>query len=378
MTSWFERQRNILDFTLSSFLRRKGKNSALLLVYTAVVFVLASVMFFSHAIRKEAGYILRDAPEMIVQRMVAGRHDLIPLGYVAQIAEIRGVDTVRPRLWGYYFDPSTGANYTLIADESLDGKPGSIIVGNGVSRVLGLYEEDLMSFRDSGGKPASFHVASIMSSDSELVSADLVLMNAEDFRSLFGIPADRATDLVLTVRNERELPTIAQKVVKLLPDTRPIIRDEIIRTYESIFDWRSGVVVVILFAAVLAFIIFAWDKASGLSAEERREIGILKAIGWETSDVIVMKFWEGVVVSLSSFLAGVILAYVHVFFTSASLFEHALKGWSVLYPEFRLTPFIDPYQVSALFFLTVVPYMVATVIPSWRAATVDPDAVMRS
>jgi len=378
MTSWFERQRNILDFTLSSFLRRKGKNSALLLVYTAVVFVLASVMFFSHAIRKEAGYILRDAPEMIVQRMVAGRHDLIPLGYVAQIAEIRGVETVRPRLWGYYFDPSTGANYTLIADESLDGKPGSIIVGNGVSRVLGLYEEDLMSFRDSGGKPASFHVASIMSSDSELVSADLVLMNAEDFRSLFGIPADRATDLVLTVRNERELPTIAQKVVKLLPDTRPIIRDEIIRTYESIFDWRSGVVVVILFAAVLAFIIFAWDKASGLSAEERREIGILKAIGWETSDVIVMKFWEGVVVSLSSFLAGVILAYVHVFFTSASLFEHALKGWSVLYPEFRLTPFIDPYQVSALFFLTVVPYMVATVIPSWRAATVDPDAVMRS
>ena len=87
-----------------------------------------------------------------------------------------------------------------------------------------------------------------------------------------------------------------------MPDTRPIVRDEILRTYDSVFNWRSGILVVILSGAVMAFIIFAWDKASGLSAEERKEIGILKAIGWETSDVILMKFWEGAVISLSSFL----------------------------------------------------------------------------
>ena len=45
MARWVERQRNILDFTFSSLLRRKGKNVALLLVYTLIVFVLASVMF---------------------------------------------------------------------------------------------------------------------------------------------------------------------------------------------------------------------------------------------------------------------------------------------------------------------------------------------
>jgi ABC-type lipoprotein release transport system permease subunit len=54
-----------------------------------------------------------------------------------------------------------------------------------------------------------------------------------------------------------------------------------------------------------------------------------------------------------------------------------LKGWAILYPQFKLTPFIDASQLSALFFLTVVPYTVATIIPSWRAATVDPDSVMR-
>ena len=134
----------------------------------------------------------------------------------------------------------------------------------------------------------------------------------------------------------------------------------------------------ILSVAVLAFVILAWDKATGLSAEEKKEIGILKALGWETSDVLLMKCWEGVVVSLSSFILGVLLAYVHVFFASSVVFAPALKGWSVLYPDFRLTPFLSAYQVATLFFLTVIPYAVATIVPSWRAATIDPDSVMRT
>ena len=102
--------------------------------------------------------------------------------------------------------------------------------------------------------------------------------------------------------------------MQLFPDTRPILKSEILRTYDSIFDWRGGMMIVMLAVAVLSFIIFAWDKATGLSAEERKEIGILKSIGWETSDVLLLKFWEGIVISLTAFLVGVILAYGHVFF----------------------------------------------------------------
>ena len=69
MESWIERQKNILDFTLSSLLRRKGKNAALVSVYTLMVFLLASVSFFTHSIKKEASLILQDAPEMIVQTL---------------------------------------------------------------------------------------------------------------------------------------------------------------------------------------------------------------------------------------------------------------------------------------------------------------------
>ena len=94
------KQRNILDFTLSSLGRRKGKNLALVTVYTFVIFLLASVMFFTHSIKKESALILQGAPEMTVQRLVAGRQDLIPTRYVDSIRRIRGVQSVAPRLMG--------------------------------------------------------------------------------------------------------------------------------------------------------------------------------------------------------------------------------------------------------------------------------------
>ena len=378
MKRWIEKQRCLLDFTLSSLFRRKGKNIALVLVYTLVVFTLASVMMFTQALKKEAALVLRETPEIVVQKLVAGRHDLIPLSYASRISQIRGVASVKERLWGYYFDPVAGANYTVMVSEDPSLDEGEIMVGQGISRLRQVYKRNILSFRACDGNYLTFKIKGTFEAESELIASDLILISEGDFRRLFGVPGGYATDLTVKVRNRKEISTIAAKILQTLPDTRPILRDEILRTYDAVFDWRGGIIMAVLAGAILAFIIFAWDRAAGLSAEERREIGILKAIGWETGDVLQMKFWEGLVISLSSFLLGVLLAYWHIHFTSAALFEPVLKGWSVLYPKFKLIPQVDGYQMATLFFLTVMPYTVVTIVPSWRAATIDPDSVMRS
>ncbi|MDO8945653.1 MAG: FtsX-like permease family protein [Desulfocapsaceae bacterium] len=379
-----EKQRNILDFTLSSLGRRKGKNIALVVVYTFVIFLLASVLFFTHSLKKEASLILQDAPEMTVQRLVAGRQDLIPTHYIDTIRQIRGVQSVAPRLWGYYYDALSGANYTLMVNAELNERAGEIIIGNGVSwrstpgqRNQALRKNDIIPFKTYDGSVLTLKVRGLLPFASQLVTADLILVSETDFRKLFSIANDQATDLVLNVRNAKELSTIAAKITQIHPDTRPILREEILRTYDAVFDWRGGVIFMVLSGVFFAFIILAWDKATGLSAEEKREIGILKAIGWETSDILLMKFWEGAAVSMTAFFMGIFLAYLHIFLASSILFEPVLKGWSVLYPSFRLTLYISVYQIATLFFLTVIPYTVVTIVPSWRSATIDPDSVMR-
>ena len=371
------KQRYLIDFTLSSLLRRKSKNFGLLLVYTLIVFLLASVMLFTHALRKEAATMLEHSPEILVQRMEAGRHALIPSSYLEKMGRLRGVTEKKGRLWGYFYDPAIKTNYTMMASEERDLTTQEIIIGAGIARIRGAFIGDYITFRSHLGEAYSFQVKGILDAESELVSSDLVLMSPEAFRRTFGIAEGYYTDLALKVRNPREIYKIAEKLSLRLPDTRPILREEILRTYDSIYSWRQGIVFVLLMGTLFAFVIFAWDKASGLSAEEKREIGILKAVGWETGDVLKMKFWEGAIISLSAFLIGFLAAYGHVFYFSASLFEPVLKGWAMLYPEFQPAPFIDGLQVATLFFFTVFPYTVATIIPIWQASITDPDAVMR-
>jgi hypothetical protein len=376
--AWIEAQRHLIDFTLASMARRKARNLGLLAVYSLLVFVLASAMLFSHALRHEAQQVLRDSPEIILQRLVAGRHDLIPPGYLERIGSIRGVQEARGRLWGYYYDAVVKANYTVMVPPDGGIEKGTLAVGPTLERERGLAENNGISFRSYTGELFSFTVAQVLPHAGELVAADLILMNEEDFRTFFTYPAGHYTDIALAVANPLEVRNVANKLAKALPDSRPILRDEVLRTYASLFDWREGLMLALLSAALLAFGILAWEKASGLSAEEQREIGILKAVGWETGDVIRMKLWEGILLSLTAFLLGLVAAYVHVFRYGAPLFEPVLKGWSVLYPRFELAPVIDGLQVATLFFFTVFPYLAAILAPVWRAAVTDPDAVMRA
>ena len=129
MNPWLEKQRHLIDFTLASLGRRKTKNIGLLLAYTLLVFVLASLTLFTHALRSEASFVLAGSPEVILQRMVAGRHDLIPPDYIEKIGRIRGVQKKEGRLWGYYYDTVLNANYIFMARPADEVADGYIMVG---------------------------------------------------------------------------------------------------------------------------------------------------------------------------------------------------------------------------------------------------------
>ncbi|MDO5693946.1 MAG: FtsX-like permease family protein [Pseudomonadota bacterium] len=378
MTRWLAQQRYLMDYALAALARQKGRALGLWAVYALLVFVLASVMLFTQGLRREATQVLQNAPEVVVQRLVAGRAALIDPGYAERLGRLRGVQRVQPRLWGYHYDSVHRANYTVMVPTADAPAPGQVLLGPALARMRGARAGHVVAFKDYAGAVVTFTVAGTLPAASELMSADLLLMNEADFRHFFQMPEGHYTDLVLSVANPAEVRNVARKITERLPDARPVLRDELLRSYASVFDWREGMVLAVLSGTLLAFAILAWDKASGLSAQERREIGILKAIGWETGDVLRMKFWEGVLLSATAFLAGYVAAHLHVFYAGGALFRPVLQGWGTIYPRFDLVPTVDGLQLFTLFFFTVAPFTAAVLLPCWKAAITDPDAVMRA
>lgn len=379
----------ILDYALASLLRRKGKHLALLAIYTLIVAGLAAVLFMTQSLSQEAEALLAAAPELVVQKLVGGRHDLIAEDYAAQIRTLPGVRAVDARIWGYYYDSLYGINLTLLGLtpasaaplELLDGRlpqnPDECAIGAGVALTYGVAIDDSLVLVDQRNQSRLFAVSGIFNSDSQLLTNDLLVMRNDDLRTFFAIPAGMAVDLAVRVSNPREIATLAAKIHQQLPATRPIARSEILHSYRTVFNWRSGMLLSMLLTSLLAFAILAWDRASGLGAEEKHEIGILKALGWSTSNVLQLKFWEGLCLSLTAFILGSLAGWVLVYQFGGGLLRPFFSGWSVLFPQFDLYPVFSFYALASLAALTIFPYLICTLVPAWKNAISDPDAVMR-
>jgi len=393
MTPSLEKQFNILDYALSSLWRRKLKALTVLLVFAAVIFLIASFHLLSQALSEKSRLLLARTPEITVQQMSAGRQEAINLASMEKLKGIFGVRRVAPRVWGYYFDEVHLANYTVMGldfarmpEGSLPAPvkgeiaeavgQGGVVAGASVVKSLGLAERGIFSLFRPDLTLKAFTVKGEFPPESEIITHDLLVMDIEDARDLFFIPADKASDLCVFVANQGEIGTIARKIADALPGTRVLTRPQIQKTYQVVFGWRSGFGSICLLTALAAFTILAWDKASGLSPEERRETAILKVLGWQTADILTLRFWESLIVSGLAFLLGITGAWLHVAYGDGFLFRPVLLGWSVLKPGLGLVPDPKLADLLLIFSFSVLPYLAATVIPAWRSATVPADSAL--
>ncbi|WP_324172862.1 ABC transporter permease [Sulfurimonas sp.] len=386
----------LIEYAINSVLRQKYKSFFITIVLTLLTFLLTSVFFITNSIKSELNSTVDALPQIIVQKIKAGRQYDIDVKVIDTILEITGVIDATARVWGYYYFENAGVNFSVVGVDEFEEQykkslsiivdnakldfndNASMLVGSGVKKtMLKNYYKEYFNFIKPNGELKKVYVKGVFDGDTQLESNDMIVMSKQSVREIFEIDESKATDIVVKVSNPDEVVTVASKIKLMFPDARVITKNDLKISYQNIFDYKSGIFLALFIISLFTFFIIIYDKASGLSSEEKREIGILKAIGWRVDDVLKEKFYESFIISFVAYMLGIILALGFVYILQAPLLQNIFTGYSQLKTSFELPFIFDMQTLFLVFFLSVPIYIAATIIPSWKIATLDADEVVR-
>lgn len=386
----------LLEYALLSLSRQKGRHLFIFFIFTLLASTALSVFTVSGALQKEAMYSVNNLPDITIQRNTGGLRQYIDSSTAEEIIMMPGVMSAKPRVWGYYpfeylntnltvigvdvFDPDMSKTIAEITDgmNLIKLRHGGMLIGAGFSGIIKrIYNSDEFSFQSPDGEYITLKTAGIFKTDSKLLSTGTVITDSDTARKILGIPDSKAADIAVTTANTEEIPTIAEKIENLSPAYRTITKEVITASYRNMFDYRGGMFLLFFISAVLTLFMLVFDRLSGLSGGETRETAILKALGWDTGDVLKVKLYESFIVSFSAFLTAVCVSFLYVYAFHAPGLREVFTGYSHLRPGLLLPFVFDLRTVLTVFFLLVPMYTAAVIIPSWRAAAAEPGETVR-
>jgi len=386
----------LLAFAWSALARRPGRTLALLGGLATTITLLAGVLFATSSLRSEAERARGAQPDIVVQHLAGGRPGLIDPAAVSLVAGLPGVRRAEPRVWGYVFLPELRANVTVVGrrSETVDlgavrgvlssgrdarpGERGAAVIGKSLADLLHVGQGDMIALPSPREDAPALALVGVFDSPVALYASDVLLVDAEDARTILDIPKGQATDIAVDLFNPEEATVVSRAIHEKAPELRVLDNRILARTYRLTYGRRAGIVLAGALPALLVMLILAWDRVGGLGASERHEIAVQKAVGWSTSDVLYAKLYESVLVGLLAAGAGVLFAYTWVFVLGAPLLREVLSGWSVLYPGTALTPAVDPADLLGLLAMVLLPFIAVAIVPAWRAAVLDPMQAMRT
>jgi ABC-type lipoprotein release transport system permease subunit len=370
----------------------------------AVIVVLVPYLVglgISYGVQEEAELSIRLGPDLYVTGSRFGRDAPVPLAAVASIRDLDGVTDVVPRIVGGLALGKDRESAILVgiplknmprAVHCISGRlprAGSVnelVFGSGLARKLHLEVGSVLPpfYHNRKGEKLS-RVVGIFRSDVSLWQTNLIFTTFASSAAIFDQP-NLATGLLVRCR-----PGYAGRVADAIRGmgafpsgaVRGNIRPHIIARQdleamlpagllhrEGIFDLHF------LLAFAVGILVVLVTSGFGLG-ERRREVGILKATGWQTDEVLLRGLVEALVLSVTAAAVSVLLAFVWL---------KGLNGWWIagiflagagVAPDFTVPFQLAPVPALLAFVTSFVVVLSGTAYSTWRAATVPPREALR-
>ncbi len=358
----------------------------------AVLVPFIAGMALSQGIEAQAEDSARFGADLYVTATQFGRPAAVPLDAVEKVRRIDGVTAVVPRIVGEVVLGKDRVHAVLVGlppqqfpawadcvEGSLPrpGGPNELVVGSSLARQLGLKVGSMLPpfYRnDKAGERLSV-VVGVFRPDAPLWQAHMILTTFDTAAAVFA-QEGLATDLLVSCRPGYQ-DEVARAVARELPQARVTTREDLLALLPRGPLQREGLFNLhFVLAFVVAILVLLVTSGLGLS-ERRREVGVLKATGWQTDEVLLRATVESLTIALTAACVSLLIAWAWLrVFNGYGLAGFFLAGVDVA-PDFRAPFRLTPVPALLGFVFALVLVLTGTLFSTWRAATAAPREAMR-
>jgi lipoprotein-releasing system permease protein len=286
--------------------------------------------------------------------------------------------------------PGIASNVRLGTLNGFD-EGGGVAIGQRLAENLSLRIGDRITILTAKGAQTPFGVAPRIKSYPIVATFQIgmaefdnlfVFMPLAEAQAFFN-KDNEATVVELFLRDPEKIGEAHDKIEAVV--TRPIVMTdwrERNRTFFDALKVESNVMFIILTLIVL---VAALNIISGLIMlvnDKSHDIAILRTVGATRGAVMRMFLITGTLIGIAGTFAGcclgtLVAANVETIRQVCNELFHANLFPAEFYFLSRLPSIVDPRDVAGVVFMTIALSILATIYPSWRAATLDPVEALR-
>ncbi|WP_368029131.1 ABC transporter permease [Arcobacter sp. s6] len=386
-----------LNFLFLLLTKHKSKHTAIFLISILIVFLSSSILFISSTLKKEIFLTLENQSDFVIQKINSGKTLYSPTSWIDDFREINGVKNVQQRVYGQYYFMPENVYFTIVGvdlfEESINKnikelliqlnisdflQKDSMIIGNGIKKIFDKYHYfDSYDFKLSNNELKEIKIFNELPKEANLVANDLIIMDINLAKEILNIKENEATDIVFNVPNNLERQNVKEQLILKHSNIRILQKENLKKEYENMFNYKGGIFLILFIIVTVTFTLILYQRYSMISSNDKKEIGILKAVGWSIKDIIKLKIMENFIVAFMAFIIGSILAYIFVFILNAPILRNIFIGSSNMQNEFIFNANVEISTLITLFLFFIIPFLSAILIPVWKVAIIDSTESMK-
>lgn len=280
------------------------------------------------------------------------------------------------RIWGV--KPELQARVARIRENMISGdfieikeSGNKLVIGEGLRLLLGARMHDTVYISTGKSEPIPFKIVGVFQMGNKAVDDSSAYANLSDVQNLNQTP-NRLSDIAVRLKNE-SIATPKARDWAMAGDVKVQSWEDVNATFISLFKMQDAIRYALVGTILLVAGFGIYNILNIVIGQKRREIAILRSIGFEAKDILQIFLIQGLILGVVGGVLGMLLGNLicrrleHVSFSNPLM--QTKSGMMMVS--------FEPSIYFQAFLLAFITTLIASIFPARSASRLSPIEIIR-